>query len=334
MRRHISALLAIVHCTLAGSAVHASACLPDKSAKPVPHVLLSPDASYVTPDGRVRVIGYNDMAEMLKPMAARFTEQHPHIRFEFILKGTRTAPPALRDGTSLFAPMGAEWEDAQLEAYRARHGQDPVMFRVAHDSLNPAALSSPTAVIVNAKNPLKQITLDQIRAIFTGTAPIRAWQEIDPRMVGEVRPVGFAEHTAIGQFLRRNKFEGQAFGPKYVGKPQSRDVVAAVAADEQAIGFANLNHVNSSVRALGIVSSPGKAPAFGTADEIRAGRYPFDRHLLVYVRRSTSGEIEPLAKAWLELMLSCEGQAIIGDGRLGYIPLSADEVATERLKLN
>lgn len=334
MLRPISLFLATSCGMFACPTAHAAECPVAPFSMTRPQIKLIPDASYLTPDGRIRIVGYNDMAEMLEPMAARFSSFHPHLRFDLVLNGTRTAPPALREGLSLVAPMGAEWEDAEVAAYRARHGQDAVMFRVAHDSLNPSALSSPTAVIVNAKNPLQHIALDQIKAIFTGTKPMRSWKQIDRAMDDRIRAVGFGNQTAIGQFMRRKHFNNALYSDDFVSKRHSRDVVAAVASDPSAIGLANLNHVNPLVRALGIVVRRGEKPVFGTADEIRSGRYPFDRHLLVYARRDSLGKIEPLANAWLDLMLSCEGQAIISAGKLGYIPLNVTELASERKKLN
>ncbi|MGE5616793.1 MAG: hypothetical protein ACM3X5_07750, partial [Bacillota bacterium] len=53
------------------------------------------DASYVSPDGAITVVGYNDMKDMLEAMTARFTETHPNVRFNLMLPGTRFAPAAL-----------------------------------------------------------------------------------------------------------------------------------------------------------------------------------------------------------------------------------------------
>jgi phosphate transport system substrate-binding protein len=295
-------------------------------------------APYFAPDGRIRIVGYNDMAEMLSALATLFETSHPGFRFELILKGTRTAPQALADGTSLFAPMGAELEDAALAGYRAVHLADPLMIRVANDSLDPKARSSPVGIFVHRDNPLAELSLDQARHIFTRGRGRRhvTWGDLGLSGIWsnrKIHPTGFAETTAIGLFLRRQKFDGRPFVSNYIGKGQSRDVIEAVAGDPLAIGFANLSHESGQVKALAISSRAG-APAYsGSAANIRAGRYPLNRHLLVYARRGRDGAIDPVARAWLELILSCEGQRIIRDGSLGYIPLSPQDVALERSKL-
>lgn len=336
LRRASLPLLALLALLAANQSALAApnACLPG-----LPHYRPSPldvpsSAAYRAPDGRFRIVGYNDMAEMLTPMAALFARNHPAYRFELILKGTRTAPPALTDGSSFLAPMGAEWTESNLAAFRTRYGSDPLAIRIAHDSINPAAISSPTAIVVNAANPLQHLTLEQVRKIFTRDGAITDWSQLAPGSIGAIHPVGLADSTAIGQFLRHHIFADSAFTSAYAGMSQSRAVIAQVASDPLAIGLANLNQATSGVRALGIVARPGDQPSFGTADDIRAGRYPLDRHLLVYVRRDRSGRVEPLAKAWAEQLLSCEGQAIIAAGSLGYIPLNPQDAANERQKLN
>ena len=311
----------------------ASGCLTGFPHYRPAHLAVPADAAYRAPDGRFRIIGYNDMTEMLTPMAALFTRKHPGFRFELILKGTRSAPPALTDGSSFLAPMGAEWTESNLAAFRTRYGSEPLAIRIAHDSISPAAISSPTAIMVNAANPLQHITLEQARKIFTQDGAITDWSQLAPGSTGAIHPVGLAEGTAIGQFMRHHIFADAAFTPAYAGMPQSRAVIAQVASDPLAIGLANLNQATSGVRALGIVARPGDRPSFGTADDIRGGHYPLDRRLLVYARRDRSGRVEPLAKAWAELLLSCEGQAIIAVGKLGYIPLNPQDAANERQKL-
>ena len=318
-------LLASGLCALAAAPALALDCLPD-----YPHYIAAPISA---PEGTYRITGYNDMAEMLAPMSALFSARHPGYRFELALEGTRTAPAALINGASFLAPMGAEWSDADLAAFRASHGSTPVTIRVAHDSLNPLAKSSPAAIVVHASNPLATITLAQAQQVFMRGGRIAHWSQLTAGKTGAIHPVGFGETTAVGQFLRRHKFGEAPFAEHYVGKLQSREVIDAVAADPSAIGLANLNHVTPQVRALGIASRAGGRPSFGTRRDIAAGRYPFDRQLYVSMRRGRDGRIEPLARAWAKLLLSCEGQAIIAGGSLGYIPLSPREAARERQKM-
>lgn len=293
------------------------------------------EASYLTSEGKVRVVGYNDMDEMLPALAARFAALHPGIAFDFQLEGTRTAPPALTDGSSAFAPMGAVFTTADQAEYRRRWRAEPLAVRIAHASLQPGAITSPLGIFVHRDNPLRQIRLADARRIFVRDAERPAFSDWGPLGLGRpwagrpIHPVGMGPTTALGLFLLEGPLRGPGFVASYDGRPQSREVVAAVAADPLAIGLANLSNANPMIRALAIVDARGRVSTPSEA-EVRRGRYPLDRHLLIYVRRDRSGRIGPLAKAFPALALSCEGQAIIGAGTRGYLPLNDREVSRER----
>ncbi|SDR90720.1 substrate-binding domain-containing protein [Opitutus sp. GAS368] len=284
-----------------------------------PRPVVAPQgAHYVTPDGALAVIGYNDMEQMLEMLGTRFAALHPDIRFALTLKGTRTAPPALARSESAFAPMGAEFSPEQLADYRAVTGSEPRMFRVAHASLDPVALSGPLAIIVHRDNPLTVLTLAEVADIFSG------------RTVRGLHPCGLLPTTALGLFMRQRTMAGGNFGEGFKGFPQSRDVVEAVAADPQAIGFAAAMRAMPGVKILALAPGSGVPPVPLTDETIRSGRYPLDRFLLIYTRQS----LEPVVREYLRFILSREGQEAIARGTLGYLPLNAAELATERAKLD
>lgn len=290
---------------------------------------LAPASAQVASDAPVRVVGYNDMDEMLPALAAAYRRDLGGPAFDFILKSTRSAPPALIDGSSAFAPMGAEFTPEDLANYARVRGGEPVMIPVAHDSLKPGTLSSPTGVLVNAANPLQQISLRQLRALFApATTPqVVKWRDLG--MTGNwagrsIKPLGLSAETAIGARMLRRTFSGGTFTPVYRGFAQSRDVAAAVAADPDMIGLANLNVVRPGVRALALVDDRGVRHS-GDARDIMSGTYPLDRHLLIYARRGRDGCVEPIARDFLRYALSARGQAIIASGTRGYLPLNPRE---------
>lgn len=318
-------LLACLLSTVAAGVVPA----PAQAVTSPPSALqVPPAAGYLTAEGNIRVVGYNDMDEMLPALGAVFEAMHPGIRFEWVLKGTRTAPGPLLDGTSAFAPMGAELEDGDLHAWRRMQPMEPLAVAIAHDSLTPGALSSPTGILVHASNPLQRISIAELRRVVTGGEgkSIR-WRELGIEGdAGEhgIRVVGLAQDTAIGALMLR-RLGVARYAEDFDARHQSRDVAAAVAADPHALGIANLNHAGPGLRALAIVDDEGREIR-GDVQGIRSGLYPFDRHLLVYVRRDRQGRVEPVARAFLCLALSPHGQRLIASGRRGYLPLNTGEV--------
>lgn len=291
-------------------------------------------ADYITPDGRFRVVGYNDMDEILGAATSRIAASGSPLRYDLELKSTRSAPAALIAGTSLLAPMGAEMDRLERAAFRSAWNSDPVEFRIAHDSLVPGTLSSPSALLVARANPLRRISLAQIRRIFTGGGQGR-WRDLGLHGVWarrRMRAVSLGADTAIGKFLLAGPLRATAFAAAVETKRQSRDVAAEIAGDPAAIGLANANFAGPGVRALPIVDDKGSVIA-PTPTGIRSGRYPFDRFLLIYARLEASGHLAPAARALLESLLSPEGQRAIGEQARGYLPLNPSELLAERQRL-
>ncbi|MBL8628433.1 MAG: substrate-binding domain-containing protein, partial [Rhodospirillaceae bacterium] len=312
--------------TMVWPAAASSQDIPSYTPSPV----TQPKASYVGADGAVTVIGYNDMDGMLASINTLFTAAHPHIHFRMILKGTRTAPPALADGTSAFAPMGAPFSPQELENYRAKSGHEPIMVRVAHASLNDQAKSGPLGVFVAASNPVRALTMQHVASAFAGPSPL-TWRALGvdgPQSDAPVRRIGLHAETALGRFMLERMSQAR-YSADFEGLAQSRDVVAAVAADPTAIGFAAANLARPGVRVVPLVVDAQSEPVAPTPETLQSGVYPLDRHLYIFLRRP----IDPLVAEYLRLVLSREGQAAIAAEPLGYIPLSAEELRAERAKL-
>ena len=297
-----------------------------------------PHQAYVTSSGAIRIVGYNDMRWMLEALDRRFSAMHPGIHFDLVLKGTRTAPAALAAGTSLLAPMGAEFTDQALRRYRQRVGSDPLKFRVAHAALDSRARSSPLAIYVNRANPLTAITMRQLRGILA--APPRLVEGAQLGLGGtwahwRIQPCGLAVDTALGVFMSRHHLGGASYAKGYRGFRESAQVLQHVAADPAALCFADLNQANDSVRVLGIRagSDKGRWIARGSREEIVSGRYPLDRFLYIYARRPNAHGNDPLACAYLRMLLSAAGQRVIASAAPGYLPLSRQERGAERHRL-
>jgi phosphate transport system substrate-binding protein len=298
--------------------------------------LTAGSAPYLTASGAISIVGYNDMREMIEALDKLFDREHPDAQFALTLKGTRTAPAALAAGRSLLAPMGAEFSPEELAAYRSEAGSDPVVFRIANDSLDSKARSAPLAIFVPAANPIARLTFAQLERIFaTGDSKLR-WKELG--VTGDladrpVHPYGLAANTALGRFMRQHALAGRAFDKGFTGLPESADVVRKVANDPLGIGFAAMNRATHSVHIVALSRRQEERPSRATRADLIAGRYPLDRQLLIYVRIPPGGHLDPLARDYLRIALSPEGQRVIASGHLGYLPLSDGEAAAQRAKL-
>lgn len=291
----------------------------------------SPPPRYLAADGALRVVGYNDMRWLLEAIDRRYARAHPGTRFDLVLHGTRSAPPALIAGTSVFAPMGADFSDADLAAYRRAVGTDPLRFRVAHDALDPRARSAPLGVFVNARNPLTAIPVAALAHVFASASshgvPVTRWGQLG--LTGAwagraIHPCGLTPPTALGTLLRRRLFPHRSYAAGYAGYAESAAVIRRVAEDPDALCFADLNMSRAGVRALGLIDASGRLSR-GTRAGIIAGRYPLDRHLLIDARQVPGHALDPRVCSYLRLVLSRAGQALIAAAPPHYLPLNAGE---------
>lgn len=326
--------------------------LPHYQPKPV---TLDQKRGYIQPDGSVQIMGYDDMDGMLNKLNALFIQTHPGFRFKMELKGNGTAIPGITYDASAFGPQGGGATLVQLLPYEKIYGGSkaepvaPMVVRVAHSSLNPAAKLSPLGLIVNVKNPIPSLTMEQVTGMFafgSGKGDITGWSQlgVTGALAGKtIHPTGLSEDAydrpeelGMGEFMTFRKMGGHPgfpFSPRYERMKRYADVVESVRSDPLAIGLVALNKVDASVRVVPMVSNDGTSLTTGSEADIVGGRYPYDRYLYIYVRRPLNEPFDPFVKEYLRMVLSKEGQAIIAQDSRGYLPLSRTEVTEELDKM-
>jgi phosphate transport system substrate-binding protein len=317
---------------------------------PMPH-----GHGYVLPDGSIRIVGFEDMAGMVAKWDEEFAKTHPGFKFTPILKGNGTAIPAITYDMAAFAPEGGGATLLELLPYEKIYGskKDPVaalIIRVGHGSLNPVAKMSPLGIIVNKSNPIKSLTQGQVAEIFStgsGTGDITNWSQIG--MGGDladkpIHPTGLywdaysrPEDEYMGEYMMYRKmgaFPGYVFSQNYEQYVHYSDVVKKVAFDPQAIGIVALNKVDASVRVVPLVEADGQALSTGSIGDLIADKYPYERDLFIYIRREPGTPFEPMVKEYMRMILSKQGQDVIAQDSMGYLPLNASDVKLELDKLD
>ncbi|MDE2306482.1 MAG: phosphate-binding protein, partial [Gammaproteobacteria bacterium] len=114
---------------------------------------------------------------------------------------------------------------------------------------------------------------------------------------------------------------------------ESRAVIAHAARDPDALAIADLNQRDPRLAALALARCASCAASRGTAAGLIAGRYPLDRHQLIYLRRRPDGSVDPLAREYLRLVLSRQGQTAIAAAPPHYLPLAPREAIAARATL-
>ncbi len=227
----------------------------------------------------IQVVGSTSFTATLQDLAAAYQSAHPNVLT--VVQGTGSADGlrALTTGEADLAAVSWQFPKADVPA-----GLDYVP--VARDAV---------AMVVHAANPVSNLTLLQIKALYQG-------ETLDWRALGgpAMEPVLISREDGSGT---RAAFEALVMGGERVTlnaivMPSSQAVVDYVAGHPAAIGYVTMAEVNSQVRALKVEDV---AP---TAATVRSGAYHLSRLIYLYRRPGA-------AQDFVDFILSPAGQAIV-----------------------
>ncbi|WP_404472204.1 phosphate ABC transporter substrate-binding protein [Vreelandella venusta] len=277
--------------------------------------------------GTLGAVGSDTMAGLVLRWGEALTARHPDINLQFQAGGSASAPTALIAGTTRLGPMSRPMSATERQQFIDRYGYPPLELRVARDAL---------IVVVHRHNPLDALTRQQIDAIFStslacgATRPIRRWETL---LETAQWPYG---HIALhgrnlasgthGLFKQQALCNGQ-FRVDISEHPGSSAVVAAVGESPNAMGYAGYNHLTPMVKALPLADQHGNTLA-PTDSSIQRDDYPFSRDLYLYVNLPPGESLPAAEQAFIALIMSPEGQAIVRAS--GFVPLPPEELNAQQ----
>jgi phosphate transport system substrate-binding protein len=281
--------------------------------------------------GNLNSIGSDTLNNLMTLWAEGFRKLYPSVRVQIEGKGSSTAPPALIAATAQLGPMSRPMKSSELDEFEKRFGYKPTPVRVAVDAL---------AVYVNKDNPVEQLTLPQVDAIFSKTrrsefpSDVATWGDLGVNGNWKARPISaYGRNSASGTyayFKEHALFKGD-YKDTVKEQPGSASVVQGVTEDDFAIGYSGIGYKTSGVKAVALAAKDG-APFYPAEPEaVFSGKYPLARYLYVYINKAPNKPLDPLTREFLRFVLSQAGQeTVVKDG---YLPLP-NSIVTEELTKN
>jgi phosphate transport system substrate-binding protein len=255
--------------------------------------------SCAPPQSQTIVIrGSNTVGEELAPrLVAEFRKDHPDIGFDTEYKGTSYGLGALLVGKCDLAAASREvtTNEMVLAADRQVDLAD-----------HPIGLYS-VAVVVNKANPLRNMTRDQVRDVFTGV--VTNWQAVG----GSQGPIHLCIRDPIsGTYLgfRELAMENKPYALHVETFTNYADIAQAVIGDANAIGYCSVELATNSN--IGGVSIDGLAPSLASVEK---GQYPYARLLRFYTDK---GRENTASQEFIQFVQSPRGQKILT--QMGYVP--------------
>jgi phosphate transport system substrate-binding protein len=191
------------------------------------------------------------------------------------------------DGTADIGNASRDMKDKEKKLAKEK-GVNPVRHTVALDCIVP---------VVNPTNPVADLTLDQLKAVYTGG--VKNWKEVG----GEDKPiVVVSRDSSSGTFEVWNEkvLDKEKVRPDAQLQASNGAVAQTVAGNKYAIGYVGIGYLNPKLKGLkvnGVEASPATAK-----DE----SYPVARALFMFTKGEPTGEV----KKFLDWLKSAEGQKI------------------------
>jgi phosphate transport system substrate-binding protein len=228
--------------------------------------------------------------DSVKALTEAFTAQHPNVVFQ-----------GFEDVSSDASIVLAAGGDIDLGFI----SREPTDKEKATVDVVPIG-NSGTAVGVNASNPVKMLTKDQVAKVFTGQ--ITDWKDVGGNP-GKIRVLLREPGSAT-----RSTFEKYFFGsakPTYAKDGtevyEIDETMKAISSFKDSIGMmsmVNLTFANPGIKMIGI---DGVAAARET---LRSGTYPIRRPLYIVYGKDPA-TVKPAIKAFVDWVKGPEGQKVL-----------------------
>jgi phosphate transport system substrate-binding protein len=166
-------------------------------------------------------------------------------------------------------------------------------------------------VYVNASNPLSEITMDQLKLIFTGK--VTNWKELGGP---DAKIVVYSRENSSGTyvFFKEHVLKNADYTVRAQSMPGTAAVVNAVSKEKFGIGYGGAAYAKG-IKLLKVKKDSDSAAIPPDEVHVRDGSYPLSRPLFFYLRNKPTGDVG----AFVDWVLSAAGQAIVT--KVGYYPL-------------
>ncbi len=251
--------------------------------------------------GELTIAGSTTVLPINQECARILMEKNPALRISVSGGGSGHGIKAVGAGEIDIGAASRDVKSKEMETY---------------PDLKPVGIGKDSvAIVVHPSNPVSELTMEQVSKIFSGE--ITNWKEVggaDEGIRVITREEGSGTREVFEKFVMKPS-EKEIAGKASV-KPSNGEVRATVSGDENSIGYISLGYVDPSVKAVKIDGVEA------TVENVLSDKYPIVRTLYLI----TKGEPGELEKAFIDFVLSEEGQKVVED--MGYIKLAVEVTPT------
>lgn len=245
---------------------------------------------------QVTTTGSTTVFPVVQRCAEAFMDRNPAVNVTVRGGGSGVGISALISGTAQIGNSSREIKSKELAMARSK-GVNPKAIIIARDGI---------VVVVNPANGVKNLTIDQLHGMFTGT--ITSWKEVGGK---NESIVVISRDTSSGTYevwaekvLRGKKLKNGA-----LMLAANKAVASTIAETPNAIGYIGIAFMSKEMKAITVNGLTA------TEASVRDGSYPIARPLYMYTSGNPQGDV----KQFIDFVLSPDGQKLVKE--VGYVSI-------------
>lgn len=236
----------------------------------------------------ISVSGSTSVGPLMEKVAAEYEGINSNVSIEINQVGSSAG---IKDAINGVSDIGMASRELKSEEANEVTGTE-----IAFDGI---------ALITHTSNPVKNITLEQVKDIYTGK--ITNWKEleggIDAPIVVVSREEGSGTRDAFQEIVG---YKSEDLIVDATISDGNGNIKSTVERNENAIGFVSFEYLDGKISSLNV---DGVAPE---AALVKEGKYKLSRPFIL----ATKGDSNENAKKLIDFILSDDGQKIVEDNKL------------------
>ncbi|MEW6670309.1 MAG: phosphate ABC transporter substrate-binding protein [Thermodesulfobacteriota bacterium] len=247
--------------------------------------------------GNIAINGSTTVLPIAQKVAEAYMKENPNVSISVSGGGSGNGIKALIDKTTDIADSSRFIKDSEVRQ-AVEKGVYPVPFAVAYDCIVP---------VVHPSNPLKDISLAQLKAIYEGK--VRNWKELGGP---NKQIVAISRDTSSGTYevWEEKVLKKARVYPGALLQASNGAVAQAVSKNSYAIGYIGVGYINKEVKPLTVEGVEG------TAKTALDGSFSISRALYMFTPGWPGGEVLNFINYVLHPV---KGQKYVKEA--GFVPL-------------
>lgn len=231
----------------------------------------------------ISISGSTSMGKLMEKEAESYKGKNENVSIEIQQIGSSAGIKNVISGVSEIGMASRELKDEEKSQVKET--------TIAYDGI---------ALVTNPKNEVENLTMDNIKDIYTGK--VTNWKELggkDSPIVVVSREDGSGTRDAFGEIVG---FKAEELIKEATISDGNGAVKTTVAGNENAIGYISFEHIDETVKALKVEGVEA------TPDKVLDKSYKLSRPFLVV---SKEGKLTEEGQKFIDYILSEEGQKIV-----------------------